>query len=509
MKPTDEQSEKRNERERQIDQLKYELIDQYMEGELSGEVLNIIKALIANDSEFAKAVQDKQSERRNEREYELKYELIDQYLQGELSGEKLSTIEALIANDPEFAKAVQTERILIAAIQQVAREKMKEKLNKIPIPLKQSEERNERAYELIDQYLQGELSGEELTTIEALIANDPEFAEAVQTERILIAAIQQVAREEMKEKLNKIPFAATKTNPYKPLLWILAAASVLLFSGLGISLLFVKSYAPLPQAPPLQKEMAFNLRIKTIGIKDTSLGYIVNNKKEIESVMLPIRLIMDHNHFLDYRLTDTLILQSRFAIVNTTLELIRLTEKDVSQLYLKIGNRFYPLSKTEELVRLKPEMDERVLALLAETQPNGGSAALLEPSDEVIVSQNKYSIKDVNSAPPENAKSDAPPPEKVVLTASEINNLKKSIKKELEELAVTKKFSHFDKFENTDDRFCVTGTFLDDDRESYSIYEYTIRLRQESYRIDIQDIELNDAGKITRMKVRELFVNNK
>ena len=243
-------------------------------------------------------------------------------------------------------------------------------------------------YELIDQYLQGELSGEELAGIESLIANDSEFAEAVQEERIIIEAIKQAAREEMKKKLNEtfnlgrvggeVQFSRNsemllessdsnsanelKVEPEKPkpsYSWVLVAASILIFAGLGIYFLIEKGtilYAP--------KVIAFNLPVKSVGVLDTSFAYMKYEKEVTETTTLLIRIIEDEKHTQQYRLTDILTLLGTYSTDTNAFELIQFKENNVSQLYLKMDNQFYPVSKTEELAPLKAETDERIIEML-------------------------------------------------------------------------------------------------------------------------------------------------
>jgi hypothetical protein len=281
-------------------------------------------------------------------------------------------------------------------------------------------------YELIDQYLQGELSGEELAEMESLIANDPEFAEAVQSERIIIAAIKQAAREEMKMKMNEtfklgrvsdsIKFQITpqmllesshsnsakelKVKPEKSkpsYSWILVAASVLLFAGIGIYFLIEKNYTS--HSP---KEMVFNLPIKTIGVRDTALGYIVPDDVGTETSTIPIRLIEDKKQTKYYRLTDTLTLLGTFSTDANAFELIRLNEKDISQLYLKMDNQFYPLSKTEYLANYSKDFQRESKQYMKEESKN--TKLLISPSeiaplkaevDERVIERLKILIKSV------------------------------------------------------------------------------------------------------------------
>ncbi|QQS29994.1 MAG: hypothetical protein IPM47_03315 [Sphingobacteriales bacterium] len=247
-------------------------------------------------------------------------------------------------------------------------------------------------YELIDQYLQGELSGEELTKLEMLIANDPEFAEAVETEKILIAAIKRSAREEMKKKLiefdlAKVPAAKHMRGDFsqhsymgrefsnhsesnessRSIIWFLAAASVLLFSGLGIYFLIENNNIISPDnklvlVPPIKT--TFNLPVKTVGIQDTSLGYVVSDGDTAELERLPILLISDEKPTRHYQLTDTLTLSGIFPTDGSAFELIRINENEFTQLYLKMDNQFYPLSETREFALLKAETDERMIEQL-------------------------------------------------------------------------------------------------------------------------------------------------
>ncbi|HRI27197.1 MAG TPA: hypothetical protein PK239_02025 [Chitinophagales bacterium] len=58
-----------------------------------------------------------------------------------------------------------------------------------------------KQYELIEQYVLGDLSGKQLKLVKSLIENDPVFADALHTEQIICAAIKKAKREELKTKL--------------------------------------------------------------------------------------------------------------------------------------------------------------------------------------------------------------------------------------------------------------------------------------------------------------------
>lgn len=70
-----------------------------------------------------------------------------------------------------------------------------------------------KQYELIEQYVLGELSGKQLKLVESLIENDRVFADAVHTEQIIYAAIKKAKREELKTKLK---MAAGKNEANMP-----------------------------------------------------------------------------------------------------------------------------------------------------------------------------------------------------------------------------------------------------------------------------------------------------
>lgn len=98
-----------------------------------------------------------------------------------------------------------------------------------------------------------------------------------------------------------------------------------------------------------------------------------------------------------------------------------------------------------------------------------------------------------------------PKPEVVVLSSAEKNSLKKQLENEFEN-AQNKRFDNFglkSQFSDPSAGGCITGSFIDNYELSYSLYTYFNRMRQEPYDIVVEDITLNDDGKIIQVRVRE------
>ena len=90
---------------------------------------------------------------------------------------------------------------------------------------------DDKTYQLIEAYLDGELSPEELKAFEDRMEQEPEFRDAVELERDVHGAIQQVGRNSMKDRLWAIDQELQEENqtaPKRRIRWLPLAASILL-----------------------------------------------------------------------------------------------------------------------------------------------------------------------------------------------------------------------------------------------------------------------------------------
>jgi anti-sigma factor RsiW len=114
-------------------------------------------------------------------------------------------------------------------------------------------ELTDQQYEQIQLYIQGKLSGSQLTEMEQLIAQNPDYAQAVADERILLKAIEQDARKTLKNRFDALHTQMDKetvaSSPTQRSFFLryAAAASVVLLLGVGW---FLWNYPSMPISRP-------------------------------------------------------------------------------------------------------------------------------------------------------------------------------------------------------------------------------------------------------------------
>jgi hypothetical protein len=120
--------------------------------------------------------------------------------------------------------------------------------------------------ELIDQYLRGELEGEQLDNFINMLQSNRELQKKVALRKLIIGGIEQVYTEELKNKLVDFDHSLENKNRYQ-FSWKIAAALVMLITA--VSILYLTNQKPgahdfdlvepgLPNTMGLNNDIKFN-----------------------------------------------------------------------------------------------------------------------------------------------------------------------------------------------------------------------------------------------------------
>ena len=236
-------------------------------------------------------------------------------------------------------------------------------------------ELTDQQYEQIQLYIQGKLSGSQLTEMEQLIAQNPDYAQAVADERILLKAIEQDARKTLKNRFDALhtqmdsETVASLTVASSPtqrsfFLRYAAAASVVLLLGVGW---FLWRYSPTSptEAPPLANiepaaDTAYQLMPTLKGDKG-NMGFTPNSNLKSTTIQIAYT---DTTAVIRYRYAnDTL-----YLLGNIKAPMLKgitdYNNDDFTAKYLQIEEQYYQLFETTTLSNLRAETDNTILQQL-------------------------------------------------------------------------------------------------------------------------------------------------
>jgi len=237
-------------------------------------------------------------------------------------------------------------------------------------------ELTDQQYEQIQLYIQGKLSDTQLTEMEQLIAQNPDYAQAVADERILLKAIEQDARKTLKNRFDALhtqmdsETVASLTVTSSPtqrsfFLHYAAAASVVLLLGVGW---FLWNYPSMPisrTAPPLANiepaaDTAYQLTPTLKGDKG-NMGFTPNSNLKSTTIQIAYT---DTTAVIRYRYAnDTL-----YLLGNIKAPMLKgitdYNNDDFTAKYLQIEEQYYQLFETTTLSNLRAETDNTILQQL-------------------------------------------------------------------------------------------------------------------------------------------------
>lgn len=226
----------------------------------------------------------------------------------------------------------------------------------------------DQQYEQIHAYLQGKLTDQENAEIAQLIQTNPDYAKAVATERILLLAIEEDAKRELKKKLSLIHNEAfdkqppiTANSPARRLWWY-AAASVLVILGVGGLFWIFNNPIGDTEAPPTAAvetptiDTTYQISNKTKTEED-NLGYAPN----VTPRNTIFQLATNNEQSIQYRYqNDTLYLQGNIS-ASQIQGILNYQQGDFVADYLQMNNNFYQLFSTDSLHILRMEQDSTIL----------------------------------------------------------------------------------------------------------------------------------------------------
>jgi hypothetical protein len=231
-------------------------------------------------------------------------------------------------------------------------------------------ELTDQQYEQIQLYIQGKLSDTQLTEMEQLIAQNPDYAQAVADERILLKAIEQDARKTLKNRFDALhtqmdkETVASLPTQRSFFLRYAAAASVVLLLGVGW---FLWQYSPTSptEAPPLANiepaaDTAYQLTPTLKGDKG-NMGFTPNIQLNATTIQIAYT---DTTAVIRYRYAnDTL-----YLLGNIKAPMLKgitdYNNDDFTAKYLQIEEQYYQLFETTTLSNLRAETDNTILQQL-------------------------------------------------------------------------------------------------------------------------------------------------
>jgi hypothetical protein len=201
-----------------------------------------------------------------------------------------------------------------------------------------------RREELLEKYVRGTSSAEELVEIEKLISEDEAFRKDLETQKVIFESLQ-ILEEKDKLKSAYIFKEEAKVVPLNTRKWITyAAAASFILVAVTFSWLF------------LRQEDKSTFISAPIYEYDSSMGFVKPKTSPVDSAVVAIYSSKDYSGTYSFS-QDTLKLY--VSKPDFALDILFLYDDETSRYTLDLGGRRYLIVESEAQKKLQPLVNER------------------------------------------------------------------------------------------------------------------------------------------------------